>query len=438
MTSSMIVGLIIFVVMVALVLLGVPIFVAMTATGFVGFWVLAGPNFALTTYLSAPFTSSASYTYAVMPLFMAMGVMAQRTGIAQNAFKAISVWTHRVKGGLLMATVGANCVFGACSGSSVAGNVIFGRIALPELNRNQYDESFSLGCITASGALAVLIPPSNAIMIYAMLVELSIARALICGVGPGLVMCVLLCIMIAIYVRLFPDKFPKVEKSAPSPSLKEKLSSLKLLIPIVLLFGIIVIGSAVGFFPATVGGAIGAVVVMIYALVSRAIPLKGIYHAIWEACNMIAGTFPIIIAGTIFSRFVTLSGLASGFADLITNLHANRWVVFFIILIFYIFCGMVMDIVAILLITVPITFPLLTSLGFDPYAVCISLCLLCEIAGLTPPVGMNVFAVSNALEIEPGKIFKGVWPFFLVDVVMVILLAAFPQICTFIPSLFNL
>lgn len=438
MTESMIIGLVIFIIMVAMVLLGVPIFVAMTTTGFAGFWILGGFNFAITSYFSAPFSTSASYNYAVMPLFMAMGVMAQRTGIAQNAYKAISTWTKKVKGGLLMATIGANCIFGACSGSSVAGNVIFGRISLPELNRNKYDESFSLGCITASGALAVLIPPSNAIMIYAMLVELSISRALLCGVGPGLVMCVLLCIMVAAYVRMFPNKFPKVDKSLSGASWGEKVASLRLLIPIAVLFGIIVIGSAVGFFPATVGGAIGAVVVMIYALATHAIPLKKIYHSVWEACNMIAGTFPIIIAGTIFSRFVTLSGLASGFANLITSMNASRWIVFAVILVFYIFCGMVMDIVAILLITVPITFPLLTSLGFDPYAVCISLVLLCEIAGLTPPVGMNVFAVSNALEIEPGKIFKGVWPFFAVDVVMVILLAAFPQICNFLPSLFGL
>ncbi len=434
MTEQAIIGLVSFIGMFAMVLMGIPIFVSMLTASFIGFWMIGGQVFALTQFTSAPVNLAASYTFAVLPLFMLLGVLAGETGIAEDAYSSAKKWIGRVRGGLLMATVGGNAIFGACSGISISGNVVFGKIAMPELERHGYDKRVSMGCITAAGALSTLIPPSMGILIFSILTDISVGRALTGGIGPGLLTGVLICLMILIISWISPDKIPGVNRDEPRVSILEKLKTIRFLLPIFALFTLIVVGTYKGFFPATVGGAIGSFAVILYAF-ARRMPVQRIARAVWEAVVINAGIFPIIIGGTIFSRLIALSGLADSFAHIITSLQMPPMIIFLIVLLFYIFCGCVMDIISILIITIPIVFPLLVSLGFDPYVICIVLVFITEIAGLTPPIGMNVFAVSNVLKVDPVEVFKGVLPFFIVEFVMVILIALFPQIVTFIPSL---
>ena len=368
MTPEMITGILVFIGMIVLVLLGVPIFVSMLAGSFVGFIAIGGMRMMIVQFTTAPFSLGADYTYAVLPLFMLVGSLASVTGIAQGAFDAMHKWLGRVRGGLLYTVVCANALFGACSGISVAGNVVFGRLAVPQLERQGYDRSLSYGTVTGAGVLSSLFPPS---------------------------------------------------------------------IPILLVFALISGGAVWGWFASTVGGAVAVFALLVYAIIKK-VPVKQIGHCIWDAAIMNAGMFPIIMAGTIFSRFISLTGLADGMADVIAGANLPPILVFTLVIIFYLICGCVMDIPSIIIITVPVIFPLLTGLGFDQYILCIMLVFMCDVAGMTPPIGMNVFAVSNALKVRPMDIFRGCVPFFILDIVCVYIMALAPQIVQFLPRLMGI
>lgn len=436
MTPDMIIGLLVFAGMIALVLLGVPIFVSMLAGSFVGFILIGGVKMMVVQFTTAPFSLGANYTYAVLPLFMLVGSLASVTGIAQGAFDAMHKWLGRVRGGLLYTVVCANALFGACSGISVAGNVVFGRLAVPQLERQGYDKSLSYGTVTGAGVLSSLIPPSIPIIMWCLITNMSIGNTLMYGLSAGLMMVVLLCLFIFIYSLVKPNKVPST-KDLPKISFVEKVKSLRYVIPILLVFALIIGGAVWGWFPSTVGGAVAVFALLIYALIKR-VPIKQIGHCIWDAAVMNAGMFPIIMAGTIFSRFIALTGLADGMADLIAGANLHRMLVFTLVIIFYLICGCVMDIPSIIIITVPVIFPLLTGLGFDQYVLCVMLVFMCDVAGMTPPIGMNVFAVSNALKVRPMDIFKGCVPFFILDIVCVYIMALFPQIVQFLPKLMGI
>lgn len=432
MTTAAIIGLICFFAMLIMVLIGIPIFISMGMMAFIGFWAIGGSTFAITQFTNGTYAIAANYGFAVLPMFLLMGVLAGISGIGEGAYTAASKWVGRRRGGLLMATVGGNALFGACSGISIAGNVVFGKIAMPELAKYGYDRRLSLGCITAAGSLSCLIPPSMSILIFCILTNLSVGKALMSGIVPGIVTALVYCLGIYVIGKMRPDRVPVADMKI---TWAEKLSALQLVVPILVLFVLVVGGIFFGVFPATVGGAIGAFLVLLYALANR-VDKRVLLNSFWDSCVMNAQFFPIIVCGTMFSRFVALSGLARSFGEMIAMVNMPPLVLMLLVVIFYIFCGAVMDLPSILIITIPIVFPLLTGVGFDPYVILIVLVFMGEIAGLTPPIGMNVFAVSAMLKVEPVEVFRGVLPFFVLDVILVALLVLFPQIVTFLPGLF--
>lgn len=442
------IGLLVFLLMMVIVFVGVPVFVAMLVSAFVGFVALNGGDLtlAITQFTNAPFNLGANYNYAVLPMFMLLSALADETGIAKGAFASIKMFLGRIRGGLLYTVIGANAVFGACSGSSVAGNIVFGRLAMPQLEAEGYSKKYSLGCITASGALSTLIPPSMGIIMFCLIapspilyegqqLNLSVGTALLGGIGPGLLTTLALGFTVYLLSIFKKDAIPPATDE--KVTLKDKMVSLKLLIPIFCLFALIIGGTFMGWFTATVAGAIGAMTVTIYALVKR-VPLKRIGWCVWNSAVMEAGIFPIIIGGQLFGRFIAATKLADYLTHVITSLDAPPFVVFMLVMLLYVFCGCVMDIISVIIITVPIVFPVLAGLGYSPYVLIIALCLMTEIAGLTPPVGMNVFATSNALRVNPSEVFKGIIPFFCAEVLVVILIGLFPVIVSFIPSLMGI
>lgn len=420
--------------MILLILWGVPVFLSMMITCFAGFCMIGGLPMAISQFTTAPLTVSASYSYAVLPLFMLIGTLSGITGIAEGAFGSLEKWLGRVRGGLLYTLVVANAAFGACSGISTAGSITFARLALPEMEKAKYDRKLSMGAIAGSGILSTLIPPSiGIIMICVIMNNLSIGTALNYGLSCGILLTVIMCISVFVYVRLRPSKVPDTS-SREKVSLKEKLISLKNLLPIVFVFLLIIGGTMLGWFAATVAGAVAALGLIIYALVKR-VPGKEILHCVWDAAVVNAGFFPIIVAGNMFSRFVATTGIVTAVANFIARLSLSPYVVFLIVVVFYLFCGCVMDIMAIITITVPIVMPLLMGLGYNEYIICVLLVFMCDMAGLTPPIGMNVFAMSNALKVSPSEIFGGVAPFFIMDLIAVLLIGAFPQIIMWLPKL---
>jgi len=431
-----IIGLAGFAAMLVMILVGIPIFVTLLSVTFVGMLILEGGDLTMVfqQFKTAPYARAADYSFAVLPLFMLLGVLAGETGVGRNSYDAIARWTNRMPGGLLAATIGGNAVFGAVSGMSLAANMVFAKIALPELTRAGYDRRLSMATIVASGCLDNLIPPSMAIIIFCVLVQnLSLGRALMCGIGPALLLMVLLYGVVLVQYWLHPERVPRA--GTVRYTWRERFASLKFLLPVAAFFILVIGGTFWGVFSATVAGAIGSVILIAYGLVRR-VPLKRILRSIWEACVMNAGIFPIVIAGTMFSRFISLSRLPFHLTEWFQSLNMPGYVVFVIVLVFYVFCGCIMDIASVIIITIPVVFPLLVDgFGFDPYMLVIVLVFVGEMAGLTPPIGMNVFATASALKVDPGEIFRGVWPFVAVEFATALVIGAVPVLVTWLPDL---
>lgn len=430
--SGAMIGLLLFLLMTVLILAGIPLAVAMMSCSFLGFYFIGGMQVAATQFTNAIFALAADYNFAVIPLFMVMGQLCGETGIAEGAYTSARKWLGNVRGGLLDTTIVANAIFGACSGVSAAGNVVFSRIALPELDKHNYDHGLSLATITAAGSLAVLIPPSMPIITFCLLTSVSVGAALMTGLACGVMMALLMIIFLKIYGLIFPNKIPPRDHTKVSA--RERLNSLKLLVPILLLFSLIVGGCFFGWFPATVGGAVGFVAVLIYAIASR-MPPKKIAKSIWEGLKGFGSMYMIIVAGQMFGRVVTMSGLAASIANFIGGLHVAPFVIFLMIVLFYTFCGMFMDCLSIIIITVPIVFPILRGLGYHELILVMLLVFTMEVANLTPPVGLSVFYVANCVKESPTFIFKNVAKFFVLDIAVILILALFPELVLWLPRL---
>ena len=437
MTSTAIFGLACFGIMIALIILGIPIAISMFVISVVGFYITGGISMLSTQLSNGIFSLSASYTFAVVPLFMIVGVLAGETGIASSAYNGARAWVGKYRGGLLYTTVVSNALFGACSGISVASNAVFCKIAAPELRKAKYDDSLSLGCISAAGSLSSLIPPSIPIITVCILSNLSIGTALICGTAAGIITMLIMMFIIKGTQLIRPDKVPEPTEEDRNITFQDKLKSLKLLVPILALFALIVGGSFFGWFSATVGGAVASVAIIIYAIIRR-MPVKQLLHAVCESASQFAGIYLMIMAGSLFSRFITTTGLANQLASLISGLHMAPIFIFLIVVVFYLFCGCFIAVMPIIIITVPVLLPLLENLGFNPYAMAICLVLLCELGNITPPVGNSVFTTAIITGENPMKIFKGVTPFFIAELASCVLFGMVPLLVTFLPNLLGM
>lgn len=446
--NSALIGVICFLLMLLLVFHGFPIAIAMFLTSGFGFLWLKGWNFAIlaTQFGNTFFSTSASYEFAVLPLFILLGTLAGVTGIAEQAFDAIHTWLGRIKGGTLFTVIIANGIYGACAANSSAGTIIFSRLASPSLKKEGYDETLSLGVLCSSGSLASLIPPSQAILTICLVapactyagkqVNMSLGTGLMSGIVPGILLIVLLCLFVRLYGVVKKGTVP--EPSTEKVPFVEKLKTLKLLLPILLVFVVMIGGASLGWFSTTVGGAIGAFVVVVYSLVKR-VPLKKVWECFWESCLMQGSIFIIIVAGNCFSKFIASSGLTTFLGNAVSQMSAPPIVMFAIVMVFYLIGGAVMNVVPLIICTCSIVFAVLVDgCGYHPYVVMIALVLLVEVAQLTPPIGMGTYIVANALRMDPMKIFKAVVPFFVVLFLYTFVLALVPQLVTGLPHLMGI
>lgn len=432
--STITIGIIIFICMIAAVVIGAPIYIAILGSVSIGFLAVGGPDILVQQLSTGIVNVSASYNFAVIPLFIVVGVLAGETSLGEGIFVSFQKWLGCIRGGLLYAVVIGNAVFGACSGISSAGSIVFAKVAAPEMKKAGYEESLSLGTIAAAGVLSCLIPPSVGIMTFCLITEQSIGTGLATGFSAGIVMIIVMLVMLFVMFRLKAEKIPEITDADRNVSWKERLGTIRLLLPVLVLFALVVGGSFFGWFPATVGGAIASVAIIIYALYRKS-GVKRIFYCLWESTQMFAGIFLIIVGSTLFSRFVALTGMAQAISDTIVNAGLPPFLVITIIIIFYGICGCIMDAMSIILITVPIVFPLLTSLGFNGFAICVILVLCAELGAITPPLGLSVFTVSSVLRISPSKIFKGVWPFVIVYLAVIFFVVLFPDVILWLPRI---
>ena len=416
------------------ILLGVNVMVALAATGFVGIVALIGFNPALSVLSSVTYTTVSGYHFSVIPAFLLMGFFALRAGLGEGLFQAAALWFGRLPGGLAIAATGSAAAFGAASGSSVGTAILFTKLALPEMLNRGYDKGLASASIAISGTLAVLIPPSALVVVYAILTNTSIGPLLIAGILPGVIFTVLLCLTTLGIAILRPERAPR---STERFSLSEKLWSLRMVGPLIAVIVLIIGGLYAGVFTPTEAGAIGALATLVMAVIKhRGIRGVEILAALRETVQLSAMIFAILIGGLVFSRFLALSGLTDMIGGFFASGLLSTWVVVALVTLVYLALGLLLDPPALLAVTLPITHPVMMQLGFDPIWFGIYVVVLCEIACVTPPVGLNCFVVKGAAGslIELNDIFRGLAPYLLASLIMLLLLLAVPEIALMLPQ----
>ncbi len=429
--SPQTIGLIGIAVMLVLLALRMPIGIAMLLVGIGGFAVLNGPTAALAALGSYPYSYSAVYDLAVIPLFVLMGNFASASGMSRDLFGAAYAWLGHWRGGLASATIVSCAGFAAVSGSSVASAVTMGRVCLPEMDRYKYDRGLSAGTVAAGGTLGILIPPSTAFIIYAILTEQSIGRLLMAGFLPGLLLTVLFVITIMIWTRIRPELGPP----GPVATFAERRRATLQAGP---MFGVVLAsigGIYAGIFTPSEAAAVGAFLALLLALWRRSLGGGKLSEVLLETVKVTSFVFLILIGAFFFGPFLALSGLPETIATWLTGLDLPRFVILLVLIAIYMVLGMFLEGYSILVLTLPIVIPIVKSLNYDLVWFGVIMVVLLEMGLISPPVGINVFVVKGLVpDVSMGKIFSGILPFWIAMGVCVALLIAFPEIALFIPN----
>ncbi|MFQ5825839.1 MAG: TRAP transporter large permease [Dehalococcoidia bacterium] len=408
-----------------------PIGFAMALVGFGGVSYLIGVKPALASLGFIPYSTAVNYTLSVVPLFLLMGQFAFFSGLSRDAYYAAHRWLGHLPGGLAMSTIGGCAAFAAVSGSSLATAATMGVTALPEMRRYNYDPKLATGSIAAGGTLGILIPPSVAMVIYAILTEESVGKLLIAGILPGILLAFLFMLTIYIMARRNPALGPR----APKTTFKEKLLALKGAWGITLLFLLVMGGIYLGWFTPTEAAAVGALGSFLFVLAKRENTRKNIFESLRESGRVTAMIFAIIIGAMVYNQFLAVTRLPFELADWVAGLPLPRHGILVVILLIYIFLGMVMDTLAMILLTVPIVFPVVETLGFNLIWFGVIVVIMMEQALITPPIGMNVFVLAGvAKDVPMYTVFRGIVPFLIAMLIGLAIIVAFPQIATFLPN----
>lgn len=424
------VGLVGILVLLVLILLRMNIGLCMAAVGFFGFCFISGFESGVAMIGTTAYNTVASYSITVIPLFILMGAVISNSGLGEHLYKAAYVWVGHVRGGLAVATIVACAIFAAMCGSSMAEAVTIGRIALPEMRKYKYSDAMATGCVACAGSLAILIPPSVGFLVYGILTEQSIGLLFMAGVVPGIILATLFALTVVIITAINPKAGPAGEKS----SWRERMVMLKIIGPVGGLLLLVLGGIYGGFFTPTEAGGIGAFGAIIITAVSGYLDRRKLFDSIIEAGTTTAMILLLMVGAFIFTKFMAVSQLTTWLPEYIKGLGVSPYMTLLVIIVFYIFLGMFFDILAGMVLTIPLIFPLIVSLGFDPIWFGVLLVVLQEMGLATPPIGMNVFLLSAVTDVPMETMFKGVWPFVGAMMLFIIMLVLFPQIALWLPS----
>jgi tripartite ATP-independent transporter DctM subunit len=417
-----------------------PIGLAMMLVGSLGYIQLNGLEPFLAYIKTTPYQIFANYTLSVIPLFVLMGAFAERSGLATDLFKAASAFVGHRRGGLGMAMIGACTGFGAICGSSVATTATFARAALPHLRGYRYDPGFACGVTAVGGTLGILIPPSVILVVYAISTEQNIAKLFKAALIPGLMAAAMYCITIAIMTRLGPTLGPAHERVA----WRDRWRPLLGVIPAMLVAVIVVGGIYGGIFTPTEGASVGAFIMLLIGLVRRTLGFKEIGEAILQTAETSAMIFAILLGAEVFNAFLALTQVPTAAAEMIAASGWQPYTILIGLLMFYIVLGGVMDELAMILLTLPVFFPIVTALDFgmpvDDIAIWFGILVLIVVGiGMTcPPIGLNVFVVASlARDVPVTRIYRGVLPFVLSDIIRLGIVVAFPILTLYLVRLLD-
>jgi tripartite ATP-independent transporter DctM subunit len=410
--------------------IGVPVAFSLFIAGSIGLYLVGGLQTLVGVITTTPLSTAGSYELISVPMFILMAEFVILSGVADNLFKAAATWVGRVPGGLAMATAVAGAGFGAISGSSTASAATLSSTTMPAMLKQGYEPKLAAGVVAISGTLAMLIPPSIALVLYGIIADVSIGQLLIGGVIPGILVTLTIIATVWVLVLIDPEAAPR----GNAYTLREKFESLKVVGAMVALFmcvtGVIYTGVATPT-EASGLGAFGAFMLAVReGRVNRASMTRALTHAAHASCMIIM----IVVCAKVFGYFVTLTQATQAIVHWVGALDVSRWVVMACILFGYVVLGSLMDQVAILILTVPIVLPLVKSLGFDPVWFGVIVIVVAEVGLVTPPVGLNVFVVSRYAKRPLQEIFAGVWPHVFSHLLLLVVLVAFPSIILWLPA----
>lgn len=430
MSDPFTVGIITLCLLLFLIILGVRVVFAAAIVGLLGLVELRGWGPAAGIVGTIPHSKSSSYALSVLPMFIFIGFLAFHAGMTQQLFDAARKWLGWLPGGLAVATVMATAGFAAVSGASTATAAVFSRVAIPEMLKYGYDKRMAAGVVASAGTLATLIPPSAILVIYAIIVEQSVGKLLLAGFIPGIFSAFVYVGIIVVWAKLKPGSAPSVSGFTWG----ERMRTLPGISPIALVVVIIMTAIYGGWATPTEAGALGAFIVLVLALV-RGTPMSSIKDSLMESAKLTVMIFSLIWGVLIFVRFLGFSGIPGAFTEWVVALPYEPMTIMICILLAYAVLGMFMDAIGMLLLTLPLVQPLVIALGFDPIWFGIIVVKMVEICLITPPIGLNCFVVAGVRpDIPLGSIFKGIWWFFICDVLTVALFVAFPNIVLWLPN----
>ncbi len=430
--SPLTVGAIGFLIMLTLKGLRSPIGVGLAVVGFFGVWYLKGFDTALFVLGSAPVESLSRFTLAVFPLFILMGILALKAGLADGLYNAANAMLGHWRGGLAIASVVGCGGFAAVNGSSLSTAATMAKLAVPQMTRFGYDIRLATGSVAAGGTLGIMIPPSLGMIIYAVLTETSVGKLFAAGILPGILAVILYSIVISVWIRLRPEMAPRT----PKLPLAERLQAFTQVWGLAVLFGLVMGGIFAGIFSPTEGGAVGAFGALIIGIITRKMTWKLFVESVRESVDLTATVMLILVGVSIFEFFITSAQFPQEMSEFIESLNAPAGVVIAGIILFLIVLGGFMEVIAIIFITTPFIFPIIVDLGFDPIWWGIIMIMVGEFGVVTPPVGMNVFIVAKMVpNCSIADVFKGILPFLIGDVVRLLLVIFIPGIALWLPNL---
>jgi C4-dicarboxylate transporter, DctM subunit len=422
------------IILVILFLLRMPVAFAMGVIGFVGFAVMTSIEGALTILSKVFWANFSSYTLTVIPMFVFMGTIISYTGIAEKLYSSANKIFGHLPGGIAIATCYACAAFGACCGSTAAGAATMGKVALPSMRKYNYDLSLASGCVASAGSLAILIPPSTAFIVYGILTEQSIGKLFVSGIFPGIILATLFALTVFILCKRNPKLGPPGEKT----TFKEKVKAVSGLFEVLILFVLVMGGLVVGLFTPTEAGAVGAFGALLIALVRGGLTLKGLLTALAETARVSAMIFLILACAMVFGSFMAVTRVPYSLSEWIGTLDVSPYIVMGFIVFGYVIGGCFMDALALVTLTVPIIYPVVLKLGFDPIWFGVIVVLMSEMGVITPPVGLNVYVLKSvAPDIPLETMFKGVGNFAIAIFVATVLLMIFPGIATYLPTIMS-
>ncbi len=404
---------------------------AMAFVGFLGFAYLGGLNAAFGILATVPYRSLADYTVSVVPLFIFMGLIVSSTGISKDLYRTSYKWVGHMPGGLAIATIGACAAFAAICGESMAEAATMGKVAVPEMKKYNYGTKLATGCVAAGGTLGILIPPSLGFILYAIITQQSVGLLFMAGILPG----ILLTLLFIVAVVVITKRNPQLGPAGPKVGLSEKIRSLKQTWGMFSLFVFIMGGIYVGIFTPTEAGALGAFGAIVITLVSRQLNWIVFKYCLRETGQIASMIAALIVGAFIFVRFLAISKLPFALAGFVAGLDLNPYMILLLIVFIYLLLGMFLDILSAIILTVPVIYPTIIAMGFDPIWFGVVMVLVMELGLITPPVGMNVFVIAGVTNTPPSTVFLGVIPFVLAIIACIVIVTVFPQIATFIPNL---